>query len=440
MRAAVGNKPFDNLSMEIKKPLFGRISEQAARRTVDERVFEPEITRYALPLTRHAIGINIKHEKQLNIHSLDWFLLYPDRRERQTRVCSRPQGFAETLGVWNTTPIDYYFHLSILDAMKTYSLPNTSLQVTRIAYGCMQIGGNWSNTPMTKDERAKAARVVETALAQGITFFDHADIYCRGKSESVFAEIMHDMKIARDSIILESKCGIRFADDPNPGDPLRYDFSYEHIMRTVEGSLKRLQTDYLDILLLHRPDALMEPAEIARAFDDLHAAGKVRYFGVSNQNWAHIQLLKKFVRQPLVINQLQLSLLHAELIADGLYMNRSPLPYTGITGTLDYCRTNDILVQAWAPVANGRLFNPPQDSSTNAKRAAGLIAHMAQMKNTTPEAIALGWLLRHPAPIQPILGTTNPDRVTASCRADEVELTREEWYALLRAASQEPLP
>lgn len=324
--------------------------------------------------------------------------------------------------------------------MKTYSLPNTSLNLTRIAYGCMQIGGSWSNTPMTRDERAKAARVVEAALAHGINFFDHADIYCRGKSESAFAEIMRDMKIARDSILLESKCGIRFADDPNPGDPLRYDFSYEHIMRSVEGSLRRLQTDYLDVLLLHRPDALMQPEEVARAFDELHRAGKVRYFGVSNQNPAHIQLLRKFVTQPLVINQLQLSLLHAELIADGLYFNRSPLPYTGVTGTLDYCRANDILVQAWAPVANGQLFNPPQDASTNAKRVAGLIAHMAQAKNISPEAIALAWLLRHPAPIQPILGTTNPERVAASCLADDIELTREEWYALLRASNQEPLP
>ncbi len=328
----------------------------------------------------------------------------------------------------------------ILYHMKTYSIPNTALHGTRLAYGCMQIGGTWDNAPLTSIDRARARNVIEGALAHGINFFDHADIYCRGKSETVFAEALREMKIARDTLILQSKCGIRFPDEPNAGDPLRYDFSYEHIMRSVEGSLRRLQTDYLDILLLHRPDVLMQPEEIARAFDELHQAGKVKYFGVSNQNWAHIELLKKFVRQPLIVNQLQLSLVHAELIADGLYFNRSSMSYTGITGTLDYCRANDILIQAWAPVANGRLINPPENAETNVKRAAGLIAHMAQMKNTSPEAIALAWLLRHPAQIQPILGTTKPERVAASCLADEIELTREEWYALLRAAQPEPLP
>lgn len=293
---------------------------------------------------------------------------------------------------------------------------------------------------MTNDERAKAARVVQAALEQGINFFDHADIYCRGKSESVFGEIMRDMKIARDSLILQSKCGIRFDDDPNPGDPERFDYSSEHIVRTAEASLRRLQIDYLDVLLLHRPDALVEPQEVARAFDELHQAGKVRFFGVSNHTWAQIALLKKEVAQPLVVNQVEINLLHADLIDDGMFFNTSPRPYTGIGGTLDYCRTNDMLIQAWAPVANGRLFNPPQDSSTNEKRVAGLIAHMAQMKNTTKEAIALAWLLKHPAPIQPILGTTNPDRVAASVLADDIELTREEWYALLKAARGTSLP
>lgn len=328
----------------------------------------------------------------------------------------------------------------ILYCMKTYSIPNTALRVTRLAYGCMQIGGTWDNAPLTSIDRARARNVIESALEHGINFFDHADIYCRGKSESIFGEIIREMKIARDTIILQSKCGIRFPDEPNAGDPLRYDFSYEHIMRSVEGSLRRLQTDYLDILLLHRPDALMEPQQIARAFDELHQAGKVKYFGVSNQTWAQIALLKKFVAQPLVVNQVELNLLHADLIDDGMFFNTSPRAYTGIGGTLDYCRANDMLIQAWAPVANGRLFNPPHDANPNTKRVAGLIAHMARMKDTTHEAIALAWLLKHPAPIQPILGTTNPERVTASCRADEIELTREEWYALLRAAQPEPLP
>jgi predicted oxidoreductase len=324
--------------------------------------------------------------------------------------------------------------------MKTYPLSNTGLAVTRLAYGCMNIGGSWSHAPLTSDERARAARVVSAALAQGINLYDHADIYCRGKSEMVFGEILRELKIARDTLLIQSKCGIRFADDPTPGDPERYDFSYEHIVRSVEGSLRRLQTDYLDILLLHRPDALVEPEEVARAFDELHRAGKVRFFGVSNHNAAQIELLKRHLAQPILVNQVELNLLHADLIDDGIFFNKSPRAYTAVGGTLDYCRLNNILIQAWAPVANGLLISPPHDAPTNVKRAAGLVSHLAQTKKTTPEAVALAWLLRHPAPIQPVLGTTNPDRLTSSVLADGIELTREEWYALLKAARGEPVP
>lgn len=334
----------------------------------------------------------------------------------------------------------FYANARIFPTMKTYLLPHTSLHATRLAYGCMQLGGDWTREPLTKDARAQAARTVAAALEHGINFFDHADIYCRGKSESVFGEMIRELKIARSSIILQSKCGIRFADDPNAGDPQRYDFSYAHIMRAVEGSLRRLQTDYLDILLLHRPDALVEPAEVARAFDELHRAGKVNYFGVSNHTAAQIELLQKFLPQPLIVNQVELNLLHADLIDDGMFFNTPPRPYTAITGTLDYCRAREILIQAWAPVANGLLFAPPQDAGVNAKRVAGLIAQLAQAKNTSKEAIALAWLLRHPAPIQPILGTTKPERIAAGALADAVELTREEWYALLKAARGGPLP
>lgn len=321
--------------------------------------------------------------------------------------------------------------------MKTYTLSTTQLEITRLAYGCMQIGGSWSDAPLTADIRAAATRAVASALEQGINFFDHADIYCRGKSETVFSEALRELKVARDTLILQSKCGIRFPDGDNPE---RFDFSYEHIMRTVEGSLRRLQTDYLDILLLHRPDALVEPQEVARAFDELHQKGMVRHFGVSNQTTDQIELLKKFVRQPIVVNQVEISLLHADLIDDGMYFNTTPRPYTGIGGTLDYCRKNDILLQAWAPVAKGQLVNPSPDASDNVKAAAALVASMAQAKNTTPEAIAFAWLLRHPAGIQPIIGTTKPERIAASALSDGIELSREEWYALLKSARGYGLP
>lgn len=324
--------------------------------------------------------------------------------------------------------------------MKTYHIPNTDLNVTRIAYGCMKIGGTWDRKPLTDDVRARAQAVVASALEHGINFFDHADIYCYGKSEQVFADVLKELRVNRTDLILESKCGIRMENDPEPGQPARFDYSYEHIIESVEGSLRRLQTDYLDILLLHRPDALVEPEEVARAFDELQQSGKVRYFGVSNHYPAQIALLKKAVKQPLVVNQLELNLLHAELIELGLFVNNKNRPYPAGEGTIEYCRLNNILIQAWAPVANGRLVNPRRNASSNIKAAAKRIADLAEAKNTTKDAIVLAWLLRHPAPIQPILGTTQAQRVSESVPADDVQLTREEWYGLLQAARGGPLP
>jgi predicted oxidoreductase len=304
----------------------------------------------------------------------------------------------------------------------------------------MHLGGTWNPTPPTAEEKSKAAHLIETALAQGINFFDHADIYTRGKSEIVFGEYLAAHPGLRDTIILQSKCGIRFPNDPTPGVPARYDFSYPHILRSVDGILSRLQTDYLDILLLHRPDPLVEPEEVARAFDELHTAGKVRHFGVSNHTAGQIALLQKFVRQPLIANQVELNLLHSGLISEGILANQREVPYTAALGTLDYCRLHEMMLQAWAPVAGGNLIDPRPDADASAHRAATLIARLATEKDTTREAIALAWLLRHPAGIQPIIGTTNPARLIASCAADAVPLSREEWYALLVAARGKPVP
>ena len=322
--------------------------------------------------------------------------------------------------------------------MKTYRIPQTDLEVSRLAYGCMQIGGSWSDEPITESVKTAALNVVRTAYEQGINFFDHADIYTRGKSEMVFADALKQMP--RDQVVLQSKCGIRFPGQPDPGDPQRFDFSYEHIIASVEGILSRLQTDYLDILLLHRPDALVQPEEVARAFAELHQAGKVRYFGVSNHNVWQMALLQKHVTQPLVVNQLEISLLHSYLINDGILANQTANRYAGAYGVLDYCRLHDIFVQAWSPVAGGRLFNPPAAAPEHIRKTADLVADMAAAKNTSPEAIVLAWLLRHPAQIQPIIGTTKPERVIASCQADTVTLSREEWYTLFIAARGEALP
>ena len=303
----------------------------------------------------------------------------------------------------------------------------------------MNLGGSWANTPPTAEEKSRAARLIETALEQGINFFDHADIYTRGKSETVFGEFLAGHPGLREKIILQSKCGIRFADDP-PGTPGRYDFSRTHLLRSVEGSLRRLQTDYLDILLLHRPDPLVEPVEVAQAFEELHQTGKVRHFGVSNHTAGQMALLQKYVRQPLITNQVELNLLHSGLITEGILANQDGVPHTGAMGTLDYCRLNGIMIQAWAPVAGGKLITPGPDAGEPAQRTAALIAHLAAEKDTTREAVALAWLLRHPVGIQPVIGTTHRDRLIASCAADTVSLTREEWYALLMAAQGKPVP
>jgi predicted oxidoreductase len=324
--------------------------------------------------------------------------------------------------------------------MKTYQIPHTELTASRIAYGCMNIGGGWNDDPLTQAEVKAAVAVVRTAYEAGITLFDHADIYRRGKSETAFAEALRQMPGMRENIVLQSKCGIRFANDPVPGAPGRYDFSYAHIISAVEGSLRRLEVDYLDILLLHRPDPLVEPEEVARAFAELHGSGKVRYFGVSNFTAGQIELLQHFLDQPLVINQVELSLMHPHLISEGVLANRVQQTSTLSTGTLDYCRRRNILIQAYSPVAGGLLFDAGEDSSRRVREAAELVAAMAREKGTSREAILLAWLLRHPAPIQPIIGTTRPERVQASCLADGIELSREEWYRLLNTARGESPP
>jgi len=326
--------------------------------------------------------------------------------------------------------------------MKTMRVANTPLEVSRIAYGCMQIGGsrdrNRSIAPQTQRDALAAIRA---ALECGITLFDHADIYCAGRSEEVFSLIWRESPHLRERVSVQTKCGIRFAGDPDESAPARYDFSYDHIIRSVEGSLKRLQTDYLDVLLLHRPDALVEPEEVARAFDDLYHSGKVRFFGVSNHTAAQIALLQSHLDQPLVANQLELNILHTHLIDEGIVFNQNdPAKTVRGAGTLDYCRLRNITIQAWAPLAGGAIAGAGDAPSLAAKNVSARVADLAREKNVSREAIAIAWLLRHPARIQPIIGTTKPERIRAACEADAIELTREEWYRLFVAGRGGSLP
>ena len=323
--------------------------------------------------------------------------------------------------------------------MKTIRLGHTPMEVSRIAYGCMGMGGSWDReAPLSEQTRREAVKAIRAALDEGINFFDHADIYCWGKSEEAFAAIWAEAPNLREHIIMQSKCGIVMEGARPESTVGQFDFSCEHITRSVEGSLKRLQTDYLDVLLLHRPDPLVEPEEVARAFDDLQASGKVRYFGVSNHTAGQMRLLKKHLNQPLVANQLELSLLHLHLFDEGVVFNQEAMHGEG---TLEYCRQHHITIQAWGPLKSGAVITGDDDPPSQAARdVARTIAEMAQAKGVSREAIALAWLLRHPARIQPIIGTMKPERIKAACEADGVELTRDEWYRLFIAGRGNQMP
>lgn len=300
--------------------------------------------------------------------------------------------------------------------MRTINLGSSSLEVPVIAVGCMRINSL---------EKNEAERFVKTALEEGANFFDHADIYGRGTCEEIFADAIHMNAEIREKIILQSKCGIRKG---------MFDFSKEHILDSVDGILKRLNTEYLDVLLLHRPDALVEPEEVAEAFDILETSGKVRHFGVSNQNPMQIQLLKKFVKQPLVANQLQLSITNANMISNGINVNMENDSAINRDGSiLDYCRLHDITIQPWSPFQYGFFEGVflGNDKFPELNQQIDEIAAKYEVTNTT---IAIAWLLRHPAQMQPVIGTMNSDRLKDCIKASEVQLTREEWYSIYRAA------
>ena len=300
--------------------------------------------------------------------------------------------------------------------MKHLKLANCDLAASEISLGCMRI-----------DKMAKQdiATLIKTALDAGINFFDHADVYGGGQSEAKFAEALDMTPRVRETMILQTKCGI------GPGV---FDFSKAHILEAVDGSLKRLRTDHLDVLLLHRPDALVEPEEVAEAFTILETSGKVKYFGVSNQNPMQIELLTKFVKQKIVFNQLQLSITNTGMIDAGINVNMEIDPSINRDGSiLDYCRLKDITIQPWSPFQygffEGVFLDNPKFPELNKK-----IDEIAAAYNVTNTTIAIAWLLRHPAHMQPIIGTTNPDRVKDSCKASDISLTRQEWYEIYRAA------
>ncbi|MEU6678748.1 aldo/keto reductase [Streptomyces sp. NPDC046925] len=311
---------------------------------------------------------------------------------------------------------------------------HTDVQPSRVLYGCMGLGGAWDTSPHTAEDIAAAEAAVEAALDAGITVFDHADIYRHGKAEAVFGEVLARTPGLRERIILQTKCGIRLAEGERPG---LYDLRGPSIVRRVEESLTRLRTDVIDVLLLHRPDPLTGPEEIAKALASLHGQGLVRRFGVSNMSGAQIAHLRAHLDVPLVANQLEMSLERRDWVESGVLVNTPAAADSGFPhGTLEYCTAHGIQVQAWGSLAQGR-FTDGGDSP-----AARLVTDLAARKQTTPETILLWWLQRHPARIAPVIGTSRPERILA-CRDAvhrEPELTHEEWYDLWITARGAPLP
>ena len=300
--------------------------------------------------------------------------------------------------------------------MKYLKFGNLKEPVSVIGIGCMRIAG------MSGDELDRYVRV---SLEHGINFFDHADIYASGKSEEIFGALLSKDPALRNRMFLQSKCAIHDS---------MYDFSKEYILKSVDGILKRLQTTHLDSLLLHRPDALMEPEEVAEAFHILKDSGKVLNFGVSNMNRFQMEFLENKLSDGLAVNQLQMSIAHTPLIDAGINVNMmSDAAIMRDAGTLEYCRMKDAVIQTWSPLQKG-FFGGTFIGSEEYKDLNAALNALAEKYHVTSDAVAYAWLLRYPAKMQVIIGTTNPDRIKNAAKAAEIELTRSEWYELYRAA------
>ncbi|HEX8916735.1 MAG TPA: aldo/keto reductase, partial [Humisphaera sp.] len=312
--------------------------------------------------------------------------------------------------------------------MKTQLLGRSALVSTRLSYGCWRLVSSMDPTTVTAEREAEGRRAVHAAFDAGYTLFDHADIYCRGVCEKVFGDAVREISGWRGRCVVATKCGIIL---PGPGVRHRYDFSRDHIVRSCEGSLKRLGIETIDLYMLHRPDLLMDPAEVAGAFDHLRSLGKVREFGVSNFSPPFVTALQRALSFPLAVNQVEVHLAKLDPFYDG---------------TLDQCLAERITPMAWSPLGGGALADGNRGEQAATPRADVLanlrseIAAVAQQYGTTPAVIAVAWLLRHPSGMIPVIGTIKPERIKEMARADEIELSRDDWYRLLVAARGAGLP
>lgn len=305
--------------------------------------------------------------------------------------------------------------------MKTLTLGKSTLTCTRLAYGCARIAAHTPEKPLTPQRIEQALAALREAYEAGYTLFDTADIYGRTQAETLLGQTLRNIPDMRAGLVIASKCGVRMAGE---GAPYRYDLSAEHIVRSCEESLKRLGIDALDLYLLHRPDFLMHPQEVAQAFEQLQAQGKVLFFGVSNFAPATLAMLQCFCPMRLAVNQVRIGLAHLESLYDG---------------TLDQCLAESMTPMAWSPLAGGMLGSGAQIPANHPEKPALLRLHaaldaLAQARGADRTSIALAFLLRHPAGIVPIVGATRPEHIRAAIRADEIELSREEWYTLMEAA------
>lgn len=314
--------------------------------------------------------------------------------------------------------------------MKTQRLGTSLLNSTRLAYGCMRLPGVWDPAQIGKEHKARARAALLAAFEAGYTLFDHADIYCRGACEQLFGDLLRDTPSLRAAdFIVATKCGIRFPNDP-PGAPHRYDFSKQHILWSCDQSLKRLGVERIDLYQLHRPDLLMNPPEIAEAFAELKKAGKVRYFGVSNFSPSFVNCLQSALPDPLVVNQVEIHLGRLACFYDG---------------TLDQCIEKKMTPLAWSPLGGGWLgtggvIPEKHPNKENAAALQKMLDEMSARYAVSRTVLALAWLLKHPAGILPIVGSCKPENIRDAVRADAVELSREDWYTLLRTARGEGLP
>jgi len=311
--------------------------------------------------------------------------------------------------------------------MNTIRLGRSSLVASRLAYGCWRLAGSEGQPP--EPTSAPGIRAVLAAADAGYTLFDLADIYGGGRCESIFGEALRAAPGLRERILIASKCGIRRADEP-AGAPVRYDFSAEHIVTSVEASLKRLGTECLDLLMLHRPDYLMNPHEVAGAFVQLRDAGKVREFGVSNFRVSQVTALQRICPLPIVVNQVEISLLQLAAFEDGI---------------LDQCLAEQITPMAWSPLAGGLLASHvhgllPGQRGYEPARVIAMLDRLAQQHGSARETVALAWLLRHPAGVQPVVGSVNPQHIRQAAGAANLRLTHSDWYHLVTAARSTPLP